>query len=101
MSWRLVIVRPQSTTTPGALYSVASGPDGAYRFDKLAPDNYKVSATVGMPMTGMKFYSKEVAVPSAGHRCKDPADQSRLVARGHVLVAEMRGLFAHGVDGPG
>jgi len=59
-----VFVSCQSTTTPGAIYAVASGPDGSYRYDKLAPDTYKVSATVGMPMAGMKFYSKEVVVPS-------------------------------------
>jgi len=59
-----VFVSCQSTTTPGAIYAVASGPDGAYRYDKLAPDTYKISATVGMPMMGMKFYSKEIAVPS-------------------------------------
>ena len=59
-----VFVSCQSTTTPGALYSVASGPDGAYRFDKLAPDIYKVSATLGMPMMGMQFYSKQIEVPS-------------------------------------
>jgi uncharacterized GH25 family protein len=58
-----VFVSCQSTTTPGAVYSVASGPDGTYRFDKLAPDIYKVSATLGMPMTGMRFYSKQVEVP--------------------------------------
>ncbi|MBL0220441.1 MAG: carboxypeptidase regulatory-like domain-containing protein [Myxococcales bacterium] len=59
-----VFVSAQSTTTPGALYNVASGPDGTYRFDKLAPDVYKVSATLGMPMMGMRFYSKQIAVPS-------------------------------------
>jgi uncharacterized GH25 family protein len=59
-----VFVSCQSTTTPGALYAVASGPDGGYRYDKLAPDTYKISATVGMPMMGMKFYSKEIVVPS-------------------------------------
>src|SRR5262249_30909551 len=59
-----VFVTCQSTTTPNAMYSVASGPDGGYRFDKLAPDTYKVSATVGMPMMGMRFYSKQVDVPS-------------------------------------
>jgi protocatechuate 3,4-dioxygenase beta subunit len=59
-----IFVSCQSTTTPGAIYAVASGPDGRYRYDRLAPDTYKVSATVGMPMAGMKFYSKEVAVPS-------------------------------------
>jgi uncharacterized GH25 family protein len=58
-----VMVSCQSTTAPGAIYGVASGPDGAYRYDRLAPDTYKVSATVGMPMVGMKFYSKEIVVP--------------------------------------
>ena len=42
-------------------------PRRRYRYDKLAPDTYKVSATVGMPMKGMKFYSKEV-VRAAGQR---------------------------------
>jgi hypothetical protein len=59
-----VLVSCQSTTAPGAVYTVASGPDGSFRYDHLAPDTYKVSATVGRPMTGMKFYSKEVVVPS-------------------------------------
>jgi hypothetical protein len=58
-----IFVSCQSTTTPGAIYAVASGADGAYRYDKLAPDTYKVSATLGMPMAGMKFYSKQVDVP--------------------------------------
>jgi uncharacterized GH25 family protein len=58
-----IFVSCQSTTTPGAIYAVASGADGGYRYDKLAPDTYKVSATVGMPMAGMKFYSKQVDVP--------------------------------------
>jgi uncharacterized GH25 family protein len=59
-----VFVSCQSTTLPNAIYSVASGPDGTYRFDRLAPDTYKVSATLGMPMSGMKFYSKQVEVPA-------------------------------------
>jgi hypothetical protein len=59
-----VVVTAQATSTPGALFTVASGPDGGYRFDKLAPERYKVSATLGMPMMGMKFYSKEAVVES-------------------------------------
>lgn len=59
-----VFVTCQSTSTPGALFSVASGPDGTYRFDRLAPDVYKVSATLGMPMSGMRFYSKQIEVPA-------------------------------------
>jgi hypothetical protein len=58
-----ILVSCQSTTTPGAIYGVASGPDGKYRYDRLAPDTYKVSATVGMPMAGMKFYSQQIVVP--------------------------------------
>jgi hypothetical protein len=58
-----VFVSCQSTTTPGAIYAVSSGPDGTYRYDRLAPDTYKISATVGMPMMGMKFYSQEIVVP--------------------------------------
>ena len=59
-----VFVSCQSTTIPNAIYSVASGPDGTYRFDRLAPDTYKVSATLGMPMSGMKFYAKQIDVPA-------------------------------------
>jgi hypothetical protein len=59
-----VLVTCQSTSTPGAVYTVAAGGDGAYRFDRLAPDTYKVSATVGSLRAGMKFYSKQIAVPS-------------------------------------
>jgi hypothetical protein len=58
-----VFVSVQSTTTPGAVFGVASGPDGSYRYDRLAPDTYKVSATMGFPMRGMRFYSKQVDVP--------------------------------------
>ncbi|MCW5808201.1 MAG: carboxypeptidase regulatory-like domain-containing protein, partial [Deltaproteobacteria bacterium] len=59
-----VFVSVQSTTSPGAIFGVATGPDGAYRYDRLAPDTYKVSAMGGgMPMRGMRFYSKQVDVP--------------------------------------
>jgi len=57
-----VIVTCQSTLTPGAVYSVPAGSDGAYRFDRLAPDVYKVSATLGNLFNGTRFYSKEVEV---------------------------------------
>jgi uncharacterized GH25 family protein len=59
-----VAVTCQSTTTPGAAYAVASGPDGSFRYDRLAPDTYKVSATVGRPLSGMKYYSQQVVVAS-------------------------------------
>jgi protocatechuate 3,4-dioxygenase beta subunit len=60
------IVSCQSTTTPGAISAVTTGPDGTYRYDRLAADTYKVSATIGMPLVGMKFYSQVTTVPSGG-----------------------------------
>lgn len=60
-----VIVTAASLTVPTAMFSVASGDDGAFRFDRLAPDKYKVSAMTGaMPMRGMGFHSKTVVVES-------------------------------------
>ena len=56
-------VTAQSTSTPGAVYIVQAGADGMYSFDHLAPDTYKVSATLGSPRRGMHFYSKQVDVP--------------------------------------
>lgn len=61
------IITVQSVTTPNAMYSVLSGPDGTYRLDKLAPDKYKASAMLGMPggRGGMQLQSKIVDVASA------------------------------------
>ncbi len=81
-----VFVSCQSTTSPGALYSVASGPDGSYRFDKLAPDVYKVSATLGMPMTGMRFYSKQIAVPEGKEVSIDLAVEPGTITLGVTVV---------------
>lgn len=58
-----VAVTAIAVATPGAVYTVVAGADGAYRFDQLAPDTYKVSATVGNPRAGMRFYSRQVDVP--------------------------------------
>src|SRR5207249_9156275 len=39
-----------------------------YRFDRLAPDTYKISAMVGMPMMGqMRLYSKQIDVPAGAN----------------------------------
>lgn len=60
-----VIVTAASLTVPSAMFSVASGEDGVFRFDRLAPDTYKVSAmTGGMMMRGMGFHSKTAEVKS-------------------------------------
>ncbi len=58
------IITVQSVTAYNAMYSVATGPDGTYRFDRLAPDTYKVSAMLGMPMRGMTFHSTQATVVS-------------------------------------
>ncbi|MEZ4403744.1 MAG: carboxypeptidase-like regulatory domain-containing protein [Kofleriaceae bacterium] len=75
------IVTVQAVNTPNAMYSVASGPDGSFRFDKLAPDTYKVSAMLGSPMRGMAFYSKQVPVT-----VDKPATVTLAVERGEVTV---------------
>ena len=60
-----MIVTASSLTASSAIFSVASGDDGAFRFDHLAPDSYKVSAMVGrMPMAGLTFHSKTATVES-------------------------------------
>ncbi len=82
-----VFVSCQSTTTPGAIYSVASGPDGRYRFDRLAPDTYRVSATLGMPMSGMRFYSKQMAVPAGKEVSIDLAVEPGAVTLDVTLAA--------------
>lgn len=56
------VITAQSATAANATYSVSTGPDGTYRFDRLAPDTYKVSAMLGMPMRGMTFHSTQAIV---------------------------------------
>jgi hypothetical protein len=79
------IVSVQSTTAPGAMYGVASGADGTFRLDRLAPDTYKVSAMVGMnPMRGMGFFSKTVSVTSGKETKVDVT-----IARGTITLTAM------------
>jgi hypothetical protein len=78
-----IAVTVQSTSTPGAMYIVQSGSDGAYRFDLLAPDTYKVSATLGNPRRGLHLYSQQATVPSGGEAkvdlTADPGDVTLVV----------------------
>jgi hypothetical protein len=62
-----IIVTCQSVATPGVIYTAPSGPDGAYRFDQLAADTYKVSATLRVARRGMQFYSQQVTVAPGGN----------------------------------
>jgi protocatechuate 3,4-dioxygenase beta subunit len=69
-----VIVNAQSKTVPEAMFSVVSGADGVYRFDRLTPDRYSVSAMVGMdPMRGMSFHARTVTVSPGGAATADLA----------------------------
>lgn len=59
-----VSVSVQSRSSYGAQYGVSTGEDGTYRFDRLAPGSYKISALVGTPFSGMRFFSEDVEVLS-------------------------------------
>jgi protocatechuate 3,4-dioxygenase beta subunit len=60
-----VLVNCQSKTAPMTMFGVASGPDGKFRFDRLAPDRYLVSAMSGTnPMQGFGFHSQSAEVVS-------------------------------------
>ncbi|MEZ4364047.1 MAG: carboxypeptidase regulatory-like domain-containing protein [Kofleriaceae bacterium] len=90
-----VMVTAQSVTSPAALYTVTSGSDGVYRFDRLAPDTYKVSAMVGMPMTGMRQYSKPVEVTSGKESVVDLAvDPGSVTLEVEVTAEGGTGLIA-------
>jgi hypothetical protein len=54
----------QSTSTPGAIYRVLVAEDAAFRFDRLAPDVYKVSVMLPTARFGARFYSQQVTVES-------------------------------------
>lgn len=49
-------------SAPSVTYNVATGPDGSYRFDRLAAGEYRIKAMLGNPMHGMSFVSEHVAV---------------------------------------
>ncbi|MCW5801564.1 MAG: carboxypeptidase regulatory-like domain-containing protein [Deltaproteobacteria bacterium] len=60
-----IIVTAQSKTVAEAMFTVISGDDGTFRFDRLAPDSYLVSAMVGQdPTRGIGFHGKTVAIAS-------------------------------------
>jgi len=51
-----VIVNARTPAAPGVFYGVTSGADGTFRFDRLAPGRYKVSAMTPQ-LTGMCFFA--------------------------------------------
>ena len=60
-----VRVGASSLESPDVTYGVASGEDGTFRLDRLAPGDYKISGLVGTsPMAGFSFYSTVATVES-------------------------------------
>jgi hypothetical protein len=58
-----VVVTAQPKTGPKAMFSVITGADGNYRFDRLAADTYVVSVMLGAdPMRGLGFHSRTIRV---------------------------------------
>jgi hypothetical protein len=53
-----VPVNVTSQNVPSSNFLVQTGPDGAFRFDRLAPDTYLVAATEGTsPLTGFRLHN--------------------------------------------
>ena len=57
----IVNARPMSST--GVFYGVTTGPDGRFRFDRLAPGSYKVSATT-TSLSGMGMNAVAATITS-------------------------------------
>jgi hypothetical protein len=91
------IITVQAASGAMSMYSVATGPDGTYRFDKLAPDIYKVSAMLGMPMRGLTFYSTQATVVSGKEAHADLAvvkGDITLTVSAKAATGEMKGGLA-------
>jgi hypothetical protein len=59
-----VTVQAQSQSSPTVVQEVKTGPDGAFRFDSLANDQYSVAATQGSKLTGVRHHARSVRVES-------------------------------------
>lgn len=91
------IVTAQSVTAGNVTYSVITGADGTYRFDKLAPDLYKVSAMLGMPLRGMTFHSTQATVVSGKETVADltvKRGEITLTITARAREGEFRGGYA-------
>jgi hypothetical protein len=58
-----IAVNVTSQSVPNTNFVVQTGPDGAYRFDRLAPDTYLLQALEGQnPITGFGFHTTVVTI---------------------------------------
>lgn len=67
----LVAIGLQPRDAFGVQFGVLTGADGGYRFDRLAPGSYKVSALIGTPLTSMGLHSKTVTVAAGAEAVAD------------------------------
>lgn len=88
-----IVVNAQSKTVPESMFSVITSADGTYRFDRLAPDTYSVSAMTGAdPTQGLGFHARTVTVASGKPTKLDlvvDAGDSTLVVRPTAAVPVM------------
>jgi hypothetical protein len=66
-----IIVQTQTRAAPGVIFAVQSDNTGMYRFDKLAPGDYRIVAVAGEPATGMHYYSATADVTPESHSTAD------------------------------
>src|SRR5439155_18346513 len=64
-----IVVTTASQATPSASFTVTTGPDGSFRFDRLAPDRYRVSAVGRGGRGGLGLHSAVVTLAAGqnGH----------------------------------
>ena len=88
----MVNATAQTVTTTN--FMIQTGPDGAFRFDRLAADTYVVSAMTGRnPMGGMAFHS-QVVILEEGRTAKValtiPTETATLVVTPHAAEGEVK-----------
>lgn len=100
-----IIVNAASVSAPSAVFGVSSGPDGKFRFDRLAPDTYKVSAMTGRnPMRGFGYYPSvatvEVEKTATVNLEIESGDAKLAVTIADAGGAEMNFSMVYALSGP-
>jgi hypothetical protein len=97
-----VVITAVSATAEKSMFSVITGGDGSYRFDRLAPDRYIVSVMEGYdPTQGLGFHSRSVVVASERATTADFA----IDPGNHVVIVKpvaqkpVRFAFVEAVEG--
>ncbi len=96
-------VNVTSQKVPASNFFVQTGPDGAFRYDRLAADTYIVQAVTGQnPMQGMSFHTQVVIVePKKTARVKiDLKAGGRVVAKVEIAGGGKGLALVRAVSGP-